>query len=111
MIIQLGDALSHDVTLVGAMKFAGLFVPIWLTWTAFTFYNNRFVIDGQVWGGSLVGTTREQEQDQSQQGDNQSSSHLVHHCTEPLRGSRPTPGASETAAAVGPFRIVGLTKK
>jgi len=44
-IIQMGDALSHDVSFPGCVKFAGLFVPIWLTWTAFTFYSNRFVID------------------------------------------------------------------
>ena len=44
-IIQLGDALAHNVGLTGFMGFALLFVPIWLTWTGFTFYSNRFVID------------------------------------------------------------------
>jgi len=44
-IIQLGDALSQHVGLLGFLGFAGLFVPIWLTWTNFTFYSNRFVID------------------------------------------------------------------
>lgn len=44
-IIQLGDGLSHHVGPAGFLAFAALFVPIWLTWTAFTFYSNRFVID------------------------------------------------------------------
>lgn len=44
-IIQLGNALAHEVTVVGFLKFAGLFTPIWLTWTGFTFYSNRFVVD------------------------------------------------------------------
>jgi low temperature requirement protein LtrA len=44
-LIQLGTALSDNVTLSGALTFAGLFVPIWYTWTGFTFYNNRFIVD------------------------------------------------------------------
>ncbi len=44
-IIQLGTALSNNVKLSGALTFAGLFVPIWYTWTGFTFYNNRFIVD------------------------------------------------------------------
>ncbi len=41
----MGDALSHHVSWKGGIIFAALFVPIWQTWTAFTFYSNRFVID------------------------------------------------------------------
>ena len=41
----MGDALSHHVGWKGWLIFAALFVPIWQTWTAFTFYSNRFVID------------------------------------------------------------------
>ncbi len=44
-IIQLGDALSHHVDWAGALGFIALFIPIWQTWTGFTFYSNRFVID------------------------------------------------------------------
>ena len=44
-IIQLGTALSVNVKPVGFLTFAGLFVPIWYTWTGFTFYNNRFIVD------------------------------------------------------------------
>jgi len=43
--IQLGNALSHHVGISGFLSFAGLMVPLWLTWTAFTFYSNRYVID------------------------------------------------------------------
>jgi low temperature requirement protein LtrA len=44
-IIQLGSALANQVSLVGFLAFAGLFVPLWFSWTGFTFYENRFVID------------------------------------------------------------------
>jgi len=43
--IQLGNALSHNLSLEGALAFAGLLMPLWLTWTAFTFYANRFEVD------------------------------------------------------------------
>ena len=43
--IQLGNALSHHASVGGVLVFAGLFVPIWYTWTGFTFYSNRFVVD------------------------------------------------------------------
>lgn len=45
LIIQLGNLLSEHVSLIGAAAFAALFVPIWFTWTGFTFYSNRFVTD------------------------------------------------------------------
>ncbi len=49
-IIQLGDSLSTDVTnqhavLFPLVKFAVLFAPIWLAWTGFTFFANRFDVD------------------------------------------------------------------
>ncbi|MFT5685447.1 MAG: low temperature requirement protein LtrA [Myxococcota bacterium] len=47
-IIQLGTSLSQNVGLTGALTFAGLFVPIWYTWTGFTFYNNRFIVDDSI---------------------------------------------------------------
>ena len=43
--IQLGNALSANVSLEGFLGFAGLLIPLWLTWTSFTFYSNRFVVD------------------------------------------------------------------
>ncbi|NCG21229.1 MAG: hypothetical protein GWP91_19645 [Rhodobacterales bacterium] len=36
-IIQLGDFLSHDVSLGGLLAFGGHFVPLWVAWTGFTF--------------------------------------------------------------------------
>ncbi len=44
-IIQLGNALSYSPSLGGALAFGALFIPIWIAWTAFTFYMNRFDID------------------------------------------------------------------
>ncbi len=43
--IQLGNALSYNLSIQGTLAFAGLLVPLWLTWTAFTFYANRFDVD------------------------------------------------------------------
>ena len=44
-IIQLGDALSHHVDVAGFIAFGALFLPLWWTWTGFTFYSNRFFVD------------------------------------------------------------------
>jgi low temperature requirement protein LtrA len=44
-IIQLGDALSHNVNLSGFIAFGALFLPLWWTWTGFTFFSNRFFVD------------------------------------------------------------------
>lgn len=44
-LIQLGNALSSHVGWGGFLAFSAIFVPIWLGWTAFTFYSNRFVVD------------------------------------------------------------------
>lgn len=40
-VIQLGDGLAK----VGFAAFALHFVPLWIAWTGFTFYANRFTID------------------------------------------------------------------
>lgn len=47
-LVQLGTALASHVSLYGALAFAGLMVPLWFTWTGFTFYNNRFLVDDAV---------------------------------------------------------------
>jgi low temperature requirement protein LtrA len=44
-IIQLGDALSHHVTIGNFAAFAGHFVPLWIAWSGFTFFANRFDVD------------------------------------------------------------------
>jgi low temperature requirement protein LtrA len=43
--IQLGNALSLNLSVTGVLGFAGLLVLLWLTWTAFTDYSNRFDVD------------------------------------------------------------------
>lgn len=43
--IQLGNGLSTHPGFGGMLIFAGLFVPIWSAWTAFTFLSNRFIVD------------------------------------------------------------------
>ena len=43
--ILLGNALADHVDLWGFLTFAGVFAPMWLAWTDFTFFNNRFVVD------------------------------------------------------------------
>lgn len=44
-VVQLGNKLSEDVSDVGFLGFALLFVPIWWVWMGTTFYANRFVAD------------------------------------------------------------------
>jgi len=43
--IQLGNGLTEHVTIEGALGFAGAFVPLWLAWTGFAWYMNRFTVD------------------------------------------------------------------
>ncbi len=43
--IQLGNVLSHDVSVGGFVRFVALFIPIWLAWTGIMFFVNRFPID------------------------------------------------------------------
>ena len=49
-IIQLGDALSSEVAsthhAIGPfVRFCALFTPLWVAWTGFTFFANRFDVD------------------------------------------------------------------
>lgn len=43
--IQLGDALSSNIGFVGFLKFAGSFLPLWVIWTAFSYFLNRYNLD------------------------------------------------------------------
>ena len=45
ILIELGNRLSHDLTLEGALQFALLFIPIWWSWLEFVFYGRYFPID------------------------------------------------------------------
>ena len=45
ILIELGNRLSHDLTLEGAVVFALLFIPIWWSWLEFVFYGRYFPID------------------------------------------------------------------
>ena len=45
ILIELGNRLSHDLTLEGAVEFALLFIPIWWSWLEFVFYGRHFPID------------------------------------------------------------------
>ncbi len=47
-LIQLGNALSANIgqaPLAALLGFAALFWPLWYTWTGFTFFSNRFIVD------------------------------------------------------------------
>lgn len=41
-IAQLGHGLSSDITWLGVLKFAVLFIPIWRVWVHHTYYADRF---------------------------------------------------------------------
>lgn len=43
--IQLGNGLSGNISLQGALAFAGAFIPLWVVWTGFTFFENRYSVD------------------------------------------------------------------
>jgi len=43
--IQLGNGLSANVSLLGFVVFAGVFAPLWVAWSGFTFFENRYTID------------------------------------------------------------------
>ena len=45
VIFELASGLHRDPTLLRFLAFGGLLLPIWFTWTGFTFYSNRFVVD------------------------------------------------------------------
>lgn len=50
-IIQLGNALSAHPYGMGYALFFGLFLPVWWTWTGYTFYSNRFIVDDMLHRG------------------------------------------------------------
>lgn len=52
-IIQLGNVLSHHVSLTGFLEFIFLFLFIWWSWIGVTFYANRFLVD-DVWHRVLI---------------------------------------------------------
>ena len=43
--IQLGSGLAHHPTVEGFLAFAAVFVPLWVAWTGFTWFVNRFTVD------------------------------------------------------------------
>ena len=43
--IQLGNGLSHHVSVEGAVGFTAVFLPLWVSWTGYTFFQNRFTLD------------------------------------------------------------------
>jgi low temperature requirement protein LtrA len=45
ILVVLGDRLSHNLSLQGAVEFALLFIPIWLSWLEPVFYSRRFPTD------------------------------------------------------------------
>jgi low temperature requirement protein LtrA len=47
-IAQLGQHLSHDVSLTGFIEYVVLFVPVWWAWIGATFYATRFDVDDLV---------------------------------------------------------------
>ncbi|NDJ53107.1 MAG: low temperature requirement protein A [Chloroflexi bacterium] len=52
-LIQLGNYLSDNVTLLGFLQFALLLLPVWWSWSGMTFYANRYLID-DVWHRLLI---------------------------------------------------------
>ena len=43
--IQLGNGLSQNVSVAGYAAFFAMFAPLWISWTGFTFYENRYTVD------------------------------------------------------------------
>ena len=43
--IQLGNGLSHHADSAGVATFLAIFMPLWVVWTGFTFFENRFAVD------------------------------------------------------------------
>ena len=42
ILVELGNRLSHNLTLTGVLEYAALFVPIWWSWLALVFYTRYF---------------------------------------------------------------------
>jgi low temperature requirement protein LtrA len=51
-IAQLSHELVLDHSLDGFLRFAGLFVPVWVAWQGFSFYADRFDTDDLVFRGA-----------------------------------------------------------
>ncbi len=49
--IQLGNGLSNHTNLAGVATFFAMFLPLWVAWTGFSFYENRFTVDDFVHRG------------------------------------------------------------
>ncbi|MDH3944521.1 MAG: low temperature requirement protein A [Anaerolineae bacterium] len=47
-IAQLGHSLSQEMTIIGVLKFAALFIPIWRVWVHHTYYADRFDPDDSI---------------------------------------------------------------
>ena len=45
ILVELGNLLSHNLTLQGTIEYALLFIPIWLSWLEPVFYSRRFPTD------------------------------------------------------------------
>ena len=45
ILVELGNRLSHDMTLQGALEFAFIFIPVWLSWLEFVNYGRYFPVD------------------------------------------------------------------
>jgi low temperature requirement protein LtrA len=45
ILVELGNRLSHDISLLGVVEFALLFIPIWMSWVEPVFYSRRFPTD------------------------------------------------------------------
>ena len=45
ILVELGNRLSHDLSLRGVTEYALLFIPIWLSWLEPVFYSRRFPTD------------------------------------------------------------------
>jgi low temperature requirement protein LtrA len=45
ILIELGNRLSHDLSLQGVFEFAFIFIPIWWSWLALVSYNKFFPTD------------------------------------------------------------------
>jgi low temperature requirement protein LtrA len=45
ILVELGNRLSHDLTLEGIVSFIIIFVPIWWSWLEFVDYGRRYPVD------------------------------------------------------------------
>mgnify|MGYP000412459091 CR=1 FL=1 len=43
--IQLGNGLAYKISLSSFLAFCGLFLTLWISWSGFSYYSNRYTID------------------------------------------------------------------